>query len=315
VKPPAPFQPYKIEPWAPGDDAMLAEWPLAPSEADVDPGVEQAPDAWQPVTPRAAAAKEVSFVDGVRRVDARIWLQGGPEATLIQGLCASYAIGAVTARASAEIEGVEIGRGVFTERAASAVETDIGVYRNVVVTRGDTDVLASGMIRELRALESRLAATLATSRPLVVLDGPLSEHHRRMRLVGYVKSHRVRYLPDALEKVVHALRPGERSPLFRTTTSWSRYSSYLRLPGGAAHAWDGVVRLEISGETALDEARSLTDIAAATLPRYASTPVKDARAPANLFPIGGLERALRRRLGDAWLVHRALRRAATRSIA
>ena len=37
---------------------------------------------------------------------------------------------------------------------------------------------------------------------------------------------------------------------------------------------------------------------------------KDARAPQNLYPIGGLERELRRRLGDSRLLYRALRSAA-----
>jgi hypothetical protein len=37
---------------------------------------------------------------------------------------------------------------------------------------------------------------------------------------------------------------------------------------------------------------------------------KDSRAPQNLFPIAGLERALRRRLGDPGLLYRALRTAA-----
>ena len=47
-----------------------------------------------------------------------------------------------------------------------------------------------------------------------------------------------------------------------------------------------------------------------TLGRYASEPYKDPRAPQNLYPIGGLERELRRRLGDAGLMFRALRVAA-----
>ena len=55
----------------------------------------------------------------------------------------------------------------------------------------------------------------------------------------------------------------------------------------------------------------LADRVAATLPRFASEPHKDARAPQNLYPIGGLERQLRHRLGDAAVVYRALRRAST----
>ena len=49
------------------------------------------------------------------------------------------------------------------------------------------------------------------------------------------------------------------------------------------------------------------------LPRFASEPYKEARAPQNLYPISGLERELRRRLGDAELIYRALRTVARRS--
>jgi hypothetical protein len=46
------------------------------------------------------------------------------------------------------------------------------------------------------------------------------------------------------------------------------------------------------------------------LPKLSSAPHKDPRAPQNLVPIGGLERELRRRLGDQQLLYRALRAAA-----
>jgi hypothetical protein len=42
------------------------------------------------------------------------------------------------------------------------------------------------------------------------------------------------------------------------------------------------------------------------LPRLASDPAHDPRAPQNLHPIGGLEHRLRRRLGDPLLVRRAI---------
>ncbi len=45
------------------------------------------------------------------------------------------------------------------------------------------------------------------------------------------------------------------------------------------------------------------------LPRFASEPHKDTRAPQNLYPIGGLERELRHRLGDQALLFRSLQRA------
>ena len=46
-----------------------------------------------------------------------------------------------------------------------------------------------------------------------------------------------------------------------------------------------------------------------TLPRFASEPHKDGRAPQNLYPIAGLEGELRRRLGDPHLLERGLRSA------
>jgi hypothetical protein len=72
----------------------------------------------------------------------------------------------------------------------------------------------------------------------------------------------------------------------------------------------GVVRCELPGELPLTEAVTIADRATATLPRFATRPHQDSRAPQNLHPIAGLERQLRHRLGDPLLLERALRRAA-----
>ena len=58
------------------------------------------------------------------------------------------------------------------------------------------------------------------------------------------------------------------------------------------------------------EAAAVADACTLALPRYASEAHKDARAPQNLYPIAGLERELRHRLGDARLLYRSLRQAA-----
>ena len=91
----------------------------------------------------------------------------------------------------------------------------------------------------------------------------------------------------------------QRTPLFLATSSWSRYSWYLRLPYGAGHPWAGVIRCEASADLDVPSARRLADGTATCLPRFASRPHKDTRAPQNLYPIGGLERHLKRLLGDA----------------
>ena len=72
----------------------------------------------------------------------------------------------------------------------------------------------------------------------------------------------------------------------------------------------GVVRVELPGLGDADSAALRADVITAALPRFASEAHKDARAPQNLYPIAGLERELRRRLGDAKLLDRALRRRA-----
>ncbi len=76
--------------------------------------------------------------------------------------------------------------------------------------------------------------------------------------------------------------------------------------GDRGAPWAGIVRLECSADLEIAEAVWLADLSLVTLPRFASSPYKDPRAPQNLVPIAGLERLLRSRLGDARLLHRAL---------
>jgi hypothetical protein len=143
----------------------------------------------------------------------------------------------------------------------------------------------------------------------VVVDGPLSHVRDLPDAVGYIKTHKVQYLPPELGGFLVGLPAGHRTPLFLTTTSWSRFSWYLRLaqaPGPVG----GLVRCEINADLPVAEAVQVASRVSATLPRFASAPHKDPRAPQNLYPIGGLERELRRRLGDRDLAIRALRRAA-----
>ena len=180
----------------------------------------------------------------------------------------------------------------------------------MAVAGEELEHLSLGLQQRLGELEIQVATSIEPQADLIVVDGPLSGRQQVPGAVGYVKTHRVAYLPEALSPTVGRLEPGQRTPLFLSTTSWTRYSWYLRLPGPVSHPWSGVVRVEAAGDLTLDEARRMADRSAATLPGYASVPHKDPRAPQNLFPIAGLERELRRRLGDSGFVQRALRRAA-----
>jgi hypothetical protein len=128
-----------------------------------------------------------------------------------------------------------------------------------------------------------------------------------------VKTQQKQYLPAALQAVVTGLKPGQRTPVFHLGTVWGGWSWYLRLPGGSGAPWSGIVRVECSPELTPDQAIELAEQSGATLPRFASSPYKDPRAPQNLVPIAGLERRLRGMLGDSRVLHRALTLATARA--
>lgn len=297
---------FTVETWAPEYGVpMEAE----PGEAAVVPDldVEVSAAAWRPLAPAVGAAHDVLFVDGVRRVDAGLWIEVGGEAVL--GLCATYAAGAVRCNGAATVVGARIERGVFTSaRGAADVVTRHARYE-VKATGGATPPeLWLGIQQRMGALEGRMSAEHADAQ-LVVVDGPLSHHQQVGGAVGLVKTQHVHYLPPGSRGILADLTPGRRTPLFLVTTGRSTFSWYLRLANAPGPS-GGLVRCEISGDRSVADASMIADRVTATLPRFASEEHKDPRAPQNLYPIGGLERELRRRLGDQRLLYRALRQAA-----
>ncbi len=303
---------FVVDPWAPEyGTPMPAE--LTPSNAVVDVGVEVPPERWAPRRPLAAApASRVRFVDGVRRVDAHVWIDdtdGVPR----QGLAASYAAGVVCCeQTTAAVEACTVRRGLFSAAPdLSAITTPHATYAPRRDAAETSEELVARVQQRMRDLEAEVAAGLGDA-DLLVVDGPLSKQALGPFAVGYVKTHQVSYLPAPQAAFVARLGVGERTPMFLTTTRWSRYSWYLRLPGGGASAWSGIARAEASGDLEPYEAARLADLVTVTLPRYASTPVKDPRAPQNLHPIADLERRLRHHLGDQAVLYRALSLAAGR---
>jgi hypothetical protein len=301
-----------IEPWAPEYGAPFEADVLTPSDAHVDPDVELPSALWQPLDPDAATrpAACVQFVDGVRRIDARVWITSDNGTARI-GICASYAAGLTRCERSAEIQHVAVRRGLFGPADAPALETRVGCYAPMAVAGDDPEQLSLGIQQRMGELETLVASESgrgpAEADALIVLDGPLTGRQNIPGAIGYVKTHRVAYLPPAISEVVTRLNPGQRTPIFVTQTSWSRFSWYIRLPGPAGHPWAGIIRCEASADQRLERVRLLADQCTRTLPRFASAPHKDPRAPQNLYPIAGLERELRRRLGDPAWIYRALR--------
>lgn len=297
-----------VEAWAPEYGAAVAgAGGLTPAPGPVDVGVEVDARDWAPRVVGGDPAADVLFIDGVQRVDAQVWLTDDEHGTRL-GHAASYAAGTVRCDGEAAIEACEVRRVLLGPAGAPALHARTATYLPAAIASDDPDALRAGLQERRRKLEIHVAAS-GVAADLVVVDGPLSGRPELANAIGYVKTHHVAYLPPIVSDVVPQLDAGERTPLFVTQTSYSRYAWYLRLPYGEGHPWAGVVRCEVSADLPLAEARRLADLSATTLPRFASQPHKDGRAPQNLHPIAGLERHLKRMLGDPSWLYRQLRAA------
>jgi hypothetical protein len=302
-----------VEGWAPEYGASVEpDEALSPAEGSVDVAVEDRP--WQPIPGVDDRIPVVAFVDGVRRIDARLVLDtpGGP----VAGICGSYGVGAVVWRREerrSTIERPVVHRMAILSggHAAALPDLPLGiVYRSTAVPDDDPASLVRAFHDAMRRAEADLAEDLGRSGYFVVADGPLYEYTDVPKM-GYVKSHRRSYLPDTHGAIIGDLPSGYRTPLFTIGEArFRRYSWYVRLADrGRGHSWSGIVRCEASAALAAAAVIVIADRSAAVLPEVGSEPHVDPRAPQNLVPIGALERDLRHRLGDAGLVLRSLRTA------
>jgi hypothetical protein len=325
--------PLSIDAWDPAYGSSGEATELDEPTAQLDLEVELPEPRWRPIHPAPGLRRPavVLFIDGVRRIDARAWVAspngtGQRSALAAPGLCASYAAGVVCCTDTrSQLATADVRRGLFTTAANAAdLPTRAGTYHlNLAPPRTDisyVQALSVELQRQLAELEIRAATTaretlaadgLAHSDDLLVIDGPLGGRQHLPRAIGYIKTHHRQYLPPHLNRLVSTLAAGQRTPVFRVGSSWDRHSWYLRLPAGTGAPWAGIVRAECSPDLTASDAVVLASLSQVTLCRYASAEYKDPRAPQNLYPIAGLERELRRRLGDPRLLYRALRRAAT----
>jgi hypothetical protein len=306
---------FAVDAWAP-DYGTSREEQLQEASRPVDVGVEVRPDRWGPITPDPAVrpAGSVTFVDGVRRIDARIWI-GEPDGFDRPGVCATVAAGAVRCvPGRATVDEVRVERALFSSSAV-AEDLDVGPagrYELRPLPTSTDEALHLAVNNHMMAVEERLSGQLDEP-GLVVFDGRLGPR-TGANAAGYIKSQHVQYLESTdLQAVIGGLAPGQRTPLFHIGGDLPNWSWYLRLPGPRSHSMSGVVRVELPGLGDVDDAAERADLLSRTLPRFASEAHKDPRSPQNLYPIAGLERELRRRLGDARLLDRALRRRAAAS--
>jgi hypothetical protein len=328
-----PVMRFSVDGWDPGyGTSSDPEEDLGESTARVDVTVEMPAARWRAVDPPPGLVPPAAllFVDGVRRVEARVWIDdetpdGTPAHEASAALCASYAAGVVCCcRGQAHLVQAEPRRGLFTVAAHAAdIATWAGTYTAERTKPAAGRPLAQTLSQLLQGRLTELEVTVAVGArsalaghgigdgdDLLIVDGPLRQREHLPRALGYIKSHRSSYLPPDLNALVSTLAPGQRTPVFLMGTSWDRHSWYLRLPRTGGPPWAGVVRVECSADLAVADVIRLAGLSQTCLVRFSSTRYKDPRAPQNLYPISGLERELRRRLGDPRLLYRALSRSA-----
>lgn len=328
---------FAIDAWDPGYGSSLELDGAAETVVQVRTDIELPVDRWVPIPPTPGLEQPSStvFVDGVRRVEARAWIDDvdpddpdliATEAT--PALCASYAAGAVCCCDDrAHFLTPELRRGLFTTSDhARDIDTWAGIYQAWPVTLKPAQGLMLSLsatlqhrLTELELLVAVNARSLTSDHTdnhanredsLLIVDGPVRGRAHLTRVLGVIKSHQTAYLEPRLHAMVSRLAAGERTPVFLVDTSWDRFTWYLRLPGEPSHPWSGIIRVECAANIPAAEAIALARLSQAVLPRYASVEYKDPRAPQNLYPVAALERELRRRLGHPALLARALRQAA-----
>jgi hypothetical protein len=198
---------FSIDAWDVGYGTALAvaEEDLPASVARVETDVETPAGQWAPIpvasdVPHPSA---VLFVDGVRRIDARVWIDesaapgvgttnapgaGGIAATASMAVCASYAAGVVCCcgqpgRRQAHLLAAEIRRGLFTTAAhATDIQTRAGTYRARQTVGSDTVpltmTLSNALQQALAEIEVITAVAARTALPGAAGHASSSPHGR-----------------------------------------------------------------------------------------------------------------------------------------
>ncbi len=331
--------PLRRVPWLAeyGSSLMFDAGDAGPPSESVDTKVER--DVWAPVTPRGEVVA-VQIVDGVRRPEESV-VDDGDENGLAYGLFGSFAVGAVRceARTATILEDhIEVHRrylhnGLSTPKGVlftAGSPVSFGIVREP--NARDFPSLVASLNQLMLRAETHLAETLSRDESAItLLDGRIRGRPSGRRTAGYVKRLHQLYVGKEILDLAPGMAVGERTPLFTlgqpSGSGWDtehasdggqpRYSWYVRTAqlGRAYHDMTGLVRLEAPGELSLDDAVRLADETALALPRLASTPMRDPRAPQNLTPVGALEAQLTHRLGDRRWVRRLITRDLARAAA
>ena len=284
---------------------------------------------WEPIDPQVDTfRKEILFVDGVRRTEALVFLQGDT-GEVFQGAFVSVGAGALligTDRQNFLSESLidyEIKRyfvvrspaGVISERFIPVQIGNFSMNFEVISTDREITVEVNRLMSQLEAKVVR--RTYTKIKPsIVITDGPIhfTTKLRALPFVGYVKRQERLYIPFEYREILWKMKVGTRTPLVKvhsqptfegeSTRKFDKYSWYVKISDHMGI--NGVARLEVSANISVEKVKSIADLSAKLVPRFASTEFTERRAPQNLLPVKALEDLLRKHLGPQSLIRRSI---------
>jgi hypothetical protein len=320
----------RLDPWAVEYQSSFQPDDTSLEKADgVDLSVERDPEAWIPLNAISPAEpRAIVFLDGSRRIEARVILEDAGE-DFVFGALGSYGVGAVVSesKVAAYLDAFQIER-ICTlsggERHEDLSLPTAGMhslgamrYRVVSTNERDADAVVRRLQAEMRDAEAQLAARLATQYrdAFVICDGPRPLLASEPNLLGYIKTiYELKIGAEQLE-VVRRLEEGQRSPVYLIGTGTPRYQRFewfvrLRDPSPWLFSLAGMVRLQAFAgpepEDRINAAVAAADWSCSVLPRFATRQHQDPRAPQQLLPVRALEEELRRRMGSPELIRRRI---------
>jgi hypothetical protein len=313
-----------LDPWGGDYGSQIATAHEVDSAATVVQALEDEGEEclWQPIDPSPMMLpQETVVVDGVMRSDAFGMVEDGERRAL--ALFGSFATGAVALNSRVRIvedrvERLFIAGGNWPTPQKVAVPAGRNTclcYQGLSAKADTYDDLRETLVTEMRRAEAQVAEVLSRPDTLVLADGSLKFFGGASSVVGVIKTIHKLYLPPKRAAILGRLQPGQRTPFFcieskRKNTGYKILTCYLRLalPQPIEIPFAGLVRLEVNpSQREHGNVSEIFNQAAVKVRELASRAPKDPRAPQNLIPIGGLERQLRRKLGDAQLVLRGIK--------
>lgn len=305
----------RLDPWEGEYGAALrADDAVAEEDCSVDLTAE-IEGTWAPITPAGVFSdRPVAFIDGVRRVDARVVAL--TDEGIVHGAFGTYGVGVVESHGSRAVVSqmrtervLVLGKGLTVPEVVE-VHPSL-VYRPMSTSKEQQEAPARVVHDQMRHAEAQLAIELAErlGDALIITDGPIHELVMPGRAVGYIKRIFRLYLPPSHLGVLAALGAGTRTPIFCLQQErFRRYAWFARLvdPAPTDSPLAGLVRMEVPDSVGIEQARQLADFATARAPEFVADRARDARAPQNLLPISALETQLRHAMGDPSLVRRMI---------